>query len=128
MGARLIRSASRMCTAFLFTMTSFMRVVTKSGHLLLRLLISTALLASAAEMPRLVNKAGHFEFDVEGHPYLILGAQIHNSSAWPSVLPKVWPALEAMHANTAAAPIYWEQMEPAPGQFDFGNVDVLIKQ
>ncbi|MFL6463407.1 MAG: DUF5597 domain-containing protein [Bryobacteraceae bacterium] len=105
-----------------------MRVMTTIGNLLPRLLISTALITSAAEMPRLVNKNGHFEFDVEGRPYLILGAQIHNSSAWPSVLPKVWPALEAMHANTAAAPVYWEQMEPEPGKFDFGNVDVLVKQ
>jgi hypothetical protein len=109
-------------------MSSFMRVMTTIGNLLPRLLISTALMASAAEMPKLVNKNGHFEFIVEGRPYLILGAQIHNSSAWPSVLPKVWPALEAMYANTAAAPVYWEQMEPEPGKFDFGNVDVLVKQ
>ncbi len=109
-------------------MTSFMRVLTTLlGNLLPRLLLSTALTASATEMPKLVNKNGHFEFDVEGRPYLILGAQIHNSSAWPSVLPKVWPALEAMHANTAAAPVYWEQMEAKPGQFDFENVDLLVK-
>jgi Beta-galactosidase len=109
-------------------MTSFMRVVTTFSNLVLWLLIAAALMASAAEMPKLVNKNGHFAFDVEGRPYLILGAQIHNSSAWPSVLPKVWPALEAMHANTAAAPVYWEQMEANPGQFDFGTVDLLVKQ
>ncbi len=90
--------------------------------------IFTVLISSAAEMPRLVKKNGRFEFDVDGRPYLILGAQIHNSSAWPSVLPKVWPALEAMHANTAEAPVYWEQMEPEPGNFDFENVDTLVKQ
>jgi beta-galactosidase GanA len=109
-------------------MTSFMRVVTTFSNLVLWLLLAAALMASAAEMPKLVNKNGHFAFDVEGRPYLILGAQIHNSSAWPSVLPKVWPALEAMHANTAAAPVYWEQIEAKPGQFDFGNVDLLVKQ
>ena len=97
-------------------------------HLVLCVALSTALAASAAEMPKLVKHDGHSEFDVDGRPYLILGAQIHNSSAWPSVLPKVWPALEAMHANTAAAPVYWEQIEPEPGKFDFANVDVLVKQ
>ncbi len=102
--------------------------MTSIVNLLLGLLISAALTVSAAEMPKLVNHHGHFEFDVDGRPYLILGAQMHNSSAWPSVLPNVWPAFEAMHANTAAAPVYWEQIEPEPGRFDFGNVDILIQQ
>ena len=42
------------------------------------------------------------------------------------MLPDVWPALEAMHVNTAEAPVYWEQIEPQPGQFDWTNVDALI--
>src|SRR4051812_25105034 len=58
---------------------------------------------------------------------LVLGAQIGNSSAWPSVLPKVWPAVEAMHVNTVEAPVYWEQIEPQPGSFDWTNVDALIE-
>jgi hypothetical protein len=64
---------------------------------------------------------------VDGSPYLVLGAQIGNSSAWPSLLPKVWPAIEAMHANTVEAPVYWEQIEPQPGRFDWTNVDALIE-
>ena len=64
---------------------------------------------------------------VDGAPYLVLGAQIGNSSAWPALLDqKVWPALEAMHVNTAEAPVYWEQIEPQPGQFDWTNVDALL--
>src|SRR4051794_676706 len=102
-----------------YTIGSFMRVRISVWQLLSILLFSTALAIRAAEMPRLVNKNGHFEFDVDGHPYLILGAQIHNSSAWPSVLPRVWPGLEAMHVNTAEAPVYWEQIEAEPGKFDF---------
>ncbi len=60
------------------------------------------------------------------NPSLSLGAQINNSSAWPATLPSVWPALEAMHVNTVEAPVYWEQMEPQPGKFDFSNVDELL--
>ncbi len=105
-----------------------MRITLVLSKLLLRLFVSSAVALSGAEMPKLVKQDGRFHFDVDGRPYLILGAQIHNSSAWPSVLPKVWPALEAMHANTAAAPVYWEQIEPEPGKFDFGNVDILVKQ
>src|SRR4026207_2162308 len=80
----------------------------------------------AADMPRLQQKDGRFALVVDGKPFLVLAAQINNSSAWPASLPSVWPALEAMHVNTVEAPVYWEQMEPEPGKFDFSNVDALL--
>ena len=76
--------------------------------------------------PKLVTEAGRYALLVDGSPYLVLGAQIGNSSAWPALLPNVWPALEAMHVNTGEAPVYWEQIEPEPGKFDWTNVDALI--
>ena len=77
--------------------------------------------------PKLVEENGRHALMVDGTPYLILGAQIGNSSAWPSLLEeRVWPPLEAMHVNTVAAPVYWEQIEAQPGQFDWTNVDALI--
>ncbi len=81
----------------------------------------------SSEMPKLIQKDGRFSLLVEGRPYLILGGQIGNSSAWPNMLPQVWPALETMHANTVEAPVYWEQMEPQPGHYDFSNVDALLQ-
>src|SRR5579875_2531663 len=83
---------------------------------------------AASPMPRLVEKDGRFALLVEGKPYMVLGGQINNSSAWPATLPEVWPLLEKMHANTVEAPVYWEQMEPRPGTFDFTNVDALVMQ
>ncbi len=77
-------------------------------------------------MPHIEHQNGRFAMFVEGKPYLILGAQINNSSAWPSTLPQVWPALAEMNVNTVEAPVYWEQMEPEPGRFDFTNVDALV--
>ena len=44
------------------------------------------------------------------------------------MMPQVWTAIEAMHANTLEVPIYWEQIEPQPGKFDFSVVDMLLKQ
>src|SRR5438270_8506789 len=82
--------------------------------------------ASAAEAPRLVQKDGRYALLVDGKPFLILGGQIHNSSAWPSELPEVWRSMQALHANTVEAPVYWEQFERNPGQFDYSNEDAIV--
>jgi len=58
----------------------------------------------------------------------MLGAQVNNSSGWPAMLPKVWPAMEYLHANTVEIPVYWEQFEPRQGQFDYSAVDALLTQ
>jgi len=63
----------------------------------------------------------------DGRPYLILGGQIHNSSAWPSELPQAWESMAALHANTVEAPVYWEQFEAQEGHFDFTNVDQIVE-
>src|ERR1022692_1706236 len=79
-------------------------------------------------LPRLVKKDGRFALFVDDAPYLMLGAQAHNSSGWPAMLPKVWPAIEHLRANTLEIPIYWEQFEPKPGQFDYSVIDTIISQ
>ena len=84
--------------------------------------------AYAAEPPRIVHKDGRFALFVDGKPFLMLGGQMNNSSEWPSALPDVWAAVARMHVNTLAAPVYWEQMEPTPGTFDYANVDQLIHE
>lgn len=83
--------------------------------------------AHAAESPRIEKKDGRYALMVDGKPYLVLGGQIHNSSAWPSQLPQVWESMAALHANTIEAPAYWEQIEAQEGHFDFSNVDQLIE-
>ena len=68
--------------------------------------------ADTRAMPAILEKDGRFALMVDGEPYLMLGVQANNSSAWPEYLDKVWPAAETLHANTVELPIYWEQMEP----------------
>ena len=79
-------------------------------------------------IPRIVKKDGRFALLVDGAPYLMLGAQVHNSSTWPAMLPKVWPAMEDLNVNTVEMPIYWEQFEPRPGQYDYTTIDTVLTQ
>ncbi len=84
--------------------------------------------ATAKPLPRIVTKDGRHALLVDDAPFLVLGAQCHNSSAWPALLPKVWSAVEYLQANTLEAPVYWEQFEPEPGLFDTTVVDTLVRQ
>jgi hypothetical protein len=83
---------------------------------------------TAAPIPKLVQKNGRHALLVDGKPFLILGGQAHNSSGWPAMLPQVWDAVGKMHANTLEVPIYWEQIEPEQGKFNFSMVDTLLAQ
>lgn len=103
-----------------------MKYVTRLAALLAILCSLTVYSLAADDMPRLENKDGRFALMVDGKPFLMLGAQINNSSSWASELPKAWPALEDLHVNTVEAPVYWETMEPEPGKFDFSTVDLLV--
>ena len=79
-------------------------------------------------IPRVINKDGRYALLVDGAPYLMLGAQVHNSSDWPATLPKVWPAMEHLNVNTVEIPVYWEQFEPRPGQYDYTAIDTLLAE
>jgi beta-galactosidase GanA len=81
---------------------------------------------AAAPIPKVVEKDGRWALIVDSAPYLMLGVQINNSSAWPAMLPEVWPAVDRLHANTVEAPVYWEQLEAVKGKYDFSVVDALL--
>lgn len=81
-----------------------------------------------SSMPYFITNNGRYSLIVDGNPYLILGGQAHNSSAWPGMLPAVWDAIGTMHANTLEVPLYWEQIEPQPGKYDYSLIDTLLFQ
>src|SRR4051794_8234380 len=95
---------------------------------LLSLLRLSIVAQPSSDLPRIDRSGPHAALIVDGSPYLILGAQVNNSSAWPSAMPAVWPAMETLGVNTIEAPIYWEQMEPREGSFDFSSADMLLEQ
>jgi beta-galactosidase GanA len=111
-----------MCFSAVLRSSKALRAVTVCAVVLLG-----CVYASAADAPRIVQRDGRSSLFVDGKPFLILGGQIHNSSAWPSELPQVWQSMAALHANTIEAPIYWEQLESEPGHFDFTNVDQIVQ-
>jgi beta-galactosidase GanA len=97
-----------------------------------RMWIATMVLAAgvagAAPVPSVVTRDGRSALLVDGAPYLVLGAQVHNSSSWPSMLPKVWPAVRKLQANTVSIAMPWEQIEPTEGKFDFSFLDTLLRE
>jgi hypothetical protein len=79
-------------------------------------------------VPKIIEKDGRHALLVDGQPFFMLAGQAHNSSTWPAMLPQVWLAIDAMQANTLEVPIYWEQIEVQPGQFNFSLIDTLLYQ
>ena len=107
-------------------------IMTRLNALLLTSLLIPATLAAqspaAQEMPRVAHQDGRYALMVDGKPYLMLGAQVSNSSGWPEKLQALWPMAAAMHVNTLEVPVYWEQMEPSEGKFDDTVVDDVVQQ
>ena len=114
-------------THILDTFIAYLIAMRKStlATLLILFLIN---LQALAQMPSLKANKGAHTLLVDGKPFFILGGQVHNSSAWPAYMGNVWESAEYMNLNTLEVPIYWEQVEPEHGKFDFSIVDLLISQ
>lgn len=84
--------------------------------------------AAQAPIPQIVTRDGRHALLVDGAPFLVLGAQVNNSSNYPAALDDVWPAIEVVKPNTVMVPVAWEQIEAKEGSFDFSFVDTLLAQ
>jgi len=64
---------------------------------------------------------------VDGKPFLSLGGQVGNFSAYPARMEAAWPAFKAMNLNTVEYPVYWNEIEPEEGKFDFADFDRILQ-
>ena len=66
-------------------------------------------------------------FTVDGRPFYPIGGQTRNSSGYNA---EEWAtafhALELINGNMLEIPVYWEQIEPEEGTFDFAQLDKLL--
>lgn len=106
-----------------------MKIVSASVFVTLSLFVMGAAMPAQDHALPYIDRAGkHPALIVDGSPYLMLGAQMNNSSAWPETMPAVWKTVTRLGVNTLEAPIYWETFEPTEGHFDFAQVDMLLSQ
>lgn len=83
--------------------------------------------AKQTPMPQLVkHDNGQYVLYVDGKPFTVLGGQSGNSNNWPAVHENLFKVMSNMNANTLEVPIYWEEIEPVQGKFDFTSVKTII--
>lgn len=66
-------------------------------------------------------------FTINGKPFFPLGGQARNSSGYNDLESEAaFKAVKLIHGNTLEIPVYWEQIEPEEGLFDFTSVDAIL--
>jgi hypothetical protein len=108
---------------------AILMILPKSFARLALLLSGTALLvlAQSKPIPQLVKKGSQYSLQVDGKPFIILGGQVNNPTAFPDRMQRAWPKFKALHANTIEFPVYWDSIEPEEGRFDFSGVDEILR-
>ena len=96
----------------------------KAWAFCIAMLLTTTWLSAqtGTSIPKLIQKNGRYTLLVDNKPFFVLGGQCGNSSNWAYMLPNVWNVMKEMHANPLEIPVYWEQLEPQEGKFDFSQV------
>ncbi|KAF7162402.1 hypothetical protein CNMCM6106_009376 [Aspergillus hiratsukae] len=83
--------------------------------------------AQNVEIPHLRSIEGSKQLIVHGRPFLVLGAELQNSSLTSAEhMDTVWQNLVDAHVNTVLGCVTWEIIEPVEGQFDFKELDKII--
>ncbi|KZL71019.1 glycoside hydrolase [Colletotrichum tofieldiae] len=80
-----------------------------------------------SHLPHLGRRNGNTQLILKGKPFLMLSAELHNSSLSSArFMSEVWPAMKANHINTLLGAVTWEDIEPVEGQFRFSELDAVL--
>ncbi|WP_071145138.1 GH35 family beta-galactosidase [Bacteroides ihuae] len=79
-------------------------------------------------LPIIRETNGVKQLYVNNEPFLIIGAELLNSSA-SSIehMKDIWAHVCSLNVNTVFLPINWQQFEPEEGVFDYSLIDSHIK-
>ena len=78
------------------------------GRRVFSILLAIAPAAAPAQsepLPHLARSGDRHALIVDGAPFLMLGVQANNSSNYPAMLPKVWPAVRQAQTMRQASDI-----------------------
>ncbi len=79
-------------------------------------------------LPIIKETKGLKQLYVNNEPFLIIGAELLNSSASSAEHMKdIWARIKSLNVNTVYLPITWQQLEPVEGNFDYSLIDSHIK-
>ena len=111
-------------------MTAVVRPAVLAAFLATNVVVTLHAQIKESPLPRLVQKDGRFALLVDDAPFLILAVEdqdIGLESTWPGRA-KEWSAMDFLNANTVEVPIYWDEFEPQPGQFNYTSIDRLLAE
>ena len=78
---------------------------------------------------QIVQVDGQSRLLVDGRPFLVLGLQWDCDSCFSKEeMNPLFPHAAALGANTAVLPVYWREVEPTAGSYDFQMVDERLLQ
>ncbi|KAI0884191.1 glycoside hydrolase superfamily [Annulohypoxylon maeteangense] len=81
-----------------------------------------------SSIPHLVKTENSWQLIVHGKPFLMLPAELQNSSFTShEYMSTVWQKLVDSNVNTVLGCVTWEMIEPIEGRFEFSELDKIIQ-
>jgi hypothetical protein len=90
--------------------------------------LTSTMTSYQSSLPRLEKIERGQQLIVDGKPFLMLGGELQNSSMAPAAyMDTVWQKLADTNVNTVLGCVAWEDIEPKEREFDFSELDKVIK-
>ena len=82
---------------------------------------------NSTKIPHLRKTDNTQQLVVKGQPFLVLGAELQNSSMTSGAfMDNVWQKLVDTNINTVLGCVTWEDIEPVEDEFNFDELEKVI--